>query len=87
MCLQASDPCPSYPVTSYVFNITEQDSNNLTALIRHTGNTSLSVKEEDGLVPYRIYCLTIRAENSVGSTLSEEILLCKLLIHTSFLLP
>ena len=31
----------------------------------------------NGLVPDQVYGLVIEAENSVGSTLSEEILICK----------
>ena len=67
--LQSADPCPSYPVTSYTFNITERDTNTLTASIRHTSTLPLVVDGSNGLVPDQVYRLVIEAENSVGSTL------------------
>ena len=35
------------------------------------------VDERNGLVRDQVYQLVIEAENSVGSTISEEILFCK----------
>ena len=64
-------------MTSYTFNITERDTNTLTASIRHTSTLPLVVDGSNGLVPDQVYRLVIEAENSVGSTLSEEILICE----------
>ena len=75
--MQPRDPCPSYPVNTYTFNITEKDSNILITTINHTGNSSLTLNDTNGLLPYQVYIMVIEAENSVGSTTSEKIPLCK----------
>ena len=76
--MQPRDPCPSYPVTGYTFNITERDTMNFTISITHTGNSSLVLNSSDGLLPNHNYILVIEVENNVGSRFSEEILFCKL---------
>ena len=74
---QPRDPCPAYPVISYAFNISE-DSGNFIATISHTGNTSVNINGSDyDLLHNQVYCLTVEATNAVGSSHSEEILLCK----------
>ena len=73
---QPRDPCPSYPVISYTFNISED--NNIIATINHTGNASVNINGSSrGLVRDHIYLLIIEAMNNVGRTTSDEILLCK----------
>ena len=75
--IQPRDPCPSYKVISYNFTITERDTDRLVTSVLHTSNASLFVDSSQGLVANQIYLLTIEAENTVGSTISEDILLCK----------
>ena len=82
-CIQPRDPCPAYPVTSYVFNISD-DKGNFIDAINHTGNTSIIINGSDyDLVHDQVYHLTVEAINDAGSTPSEEILLCKssVLLH------
>ena len=75
--VQPRDPCPAYPVESYVFNISE-DNNNFIASVYHMGNASVNISGSDyGLLHNQVYQLTVEAVNAVGSTHSEEILLCK----------
>ena len=64
-------------MTTYTLNITEQESNNLISSIPHFNTVPLMVNERNGLVRDQVYRLVIEAENSVGSTISEEILFCK----------
>ena len=78
---QPRDPCPSYPVTIYNFTVTERETDRLVTSVPHTGNISLVLDSSKGLVANQVYLLTIEAENRVGSTISEDILLCKW-IHT-----
>ena len=75
--MQPRDPCPTYPVESYVFNISE-DSGYVTTTICHIGNTSLNINGSDlGLLYNQVYHLMIEAVNAIGSTYSEEIIFCK----------
>ena len=82
---QPPDPCPSFPVTNYTINITERDTNTLTTSIRYYMDSdnrtplTVTVDSEDGLVPYQVYTLVIEAENIVGSSISEDFYVCKLL--------
>ena len=74
---QPRDPCPSYPVISYIFNISED--NNFIATINHdTGNSSVNINGSNhGLARDHVYLLIIEAMNNVGRTASDEILFCK----------
>ena len=75
--MQPRDPCPAYPIESYIFNISE-DSGYVTTTICHTGNTSLNINGSDhGLLYNQVYHLMIEAVNAIGSTYSEEIIFCK----------
>ncbi len=75
--IQPRDPCPAYPVESYVFNISECSGNVITT-INHTGNTSLNINGSDhGLLYNQVYHLMIEALNAIGSAPSEEIVFCK----------
>ena len=76
MRLQPRDPCPSYRVNSYNFTITERDTDRLVISVLHTSNASLLVDSSQGLIANQVYLLTIEAMNTVGSTISEDILLC-----------
>ena len=64
---------------SYVFNITERDTNNVVASIQQNSTLPMIVKFDsgNGLLPIQVYHLVIEAENSAGKTLSEEFMLCK----------
>ena len=75
--IQPRDPCLAYPVTSYVFNISD-DNGNLVCTINHMENTSVNINVSGcDLICNQVYYLTIEAINVAGSTPSEEILLCK----------
>ena len=74
---QPRDPCPAYPVTSYVFNISD-DNGNFVCTMNHMGNTSVNITASGcDLIHNQVYYLMIEATNAAGSTPSEEILLCK----------
>ena len=74
---QPRDPCPAYPVVSYAFNISD-DNGNFIATINHTGNASVNINGSDyDLLRNQVYRLMVEATNAVGSSHSEEILLCK----------
>ena len=75
--MQPRDPCPSYPIISYIFNITEQDNSNFALVISHNSNQTVSIDGSNGLLPNKAYQLVLEAINMVGSTRSEEILFCK----------
>ena len=75
--IQPRDPCPAYPVTSYIFNISD-DNGNFIDTISHMGNTSITINGSDyDLGHDQVYRLIVEAINDAGSTPSEEILLCK----------
>ena len=61
----------------YTFNVTEKDSNNFITTRDHTGNASLTMDGNDGLLPDQAYVLIVEAENIVGSTSSEKIPFCE----------
>ena len=73
---QPRDPCPAYPVASYVFNILD-DNGNFVCTMNHMGNTSVNIASGCDLIHNQVYYLMIEAINAAGSTPSEEILLCK----------
>ena len=75
--IQPRDPCPVYPVTSYTFNITEENTHDFVTSEQHKGNNSVVLNDTDGLVPNQVYQLIIEATNDVGSTVSDGILFCK----------
>ena len=77
---QPRDPCPSYPVISYIINITETFTNNFLMSV-NIGNSFLVLNDTHGLVPDQVYRLVIEVGNIVGRTLSEDILLCKFVFH------
>lgn len=75
---QPRHPCTAYPVTSYDFTVTERRNPSNTRSMTYPSDASLILdRNNSGLEPDRVYRLFIEAANSVGRTLSEEILLCK----------
>ena len=65
-------------MSSYKFHITNWYTNRLINITTHpNGENPFILDGSDGLTPDQVYSLVIEAVNSVGSTLSEEIMFCK----------
>ena len=74
----STDPCPSYPVSSYKFHVTEWYTNRLVSNTTRISELDTFILDgSNGLTHDQVYSLVIEAVNSIGSTLSEQLLFCK----------
>ena len=78
----STDPCPSYPVSSYKFHITEWYTNRLVSNTTRTSELDTFILDgSNGLTRDQVYSLIVEAVNSIGSTFSEQLLFCKYRIY------